>query len=139
MTKTTFAQIALGVIVIVPSVISIDKARWEEYPSIEPAIGPDGIPSIIVNTLPPNDPVSALVTMTAGLATAGFAVIQRKKLRVPWYFVVFGLMAGIASAILSLVIISDPWVTGNIFFLSYMTCALGFAVSALGVIQYKRA
>ena len=136
--KLAIAQIVLGLLIALFSFVSIDKARFTEPPQ-QP--DPVGDPSqVITGTLPPNDSVSELLTLVSGLAVAGCGIAQRKAgVKLAGWHIFLGLTTALASAVLSIAIIDSPWITGDIFYLAYLTLIIGLAVFVVGFVQLRGA
>ena len=138
MKKLAIAQIVLGLLIALFSFVSIDKARFTEPPQQpDPAGDP---PQVITDTIPPNDSVSELLALASGLAVAGFGIAQRKAgVKLAGWHIFLGLTTALASAVLSIAIIDSPWITGDIFYLTYLTLILGLAVFAIGFMHLRGA
>ncbi len=95
---------------------------------------------MITGTLPPNDSVSELLTLVSGLAVAGCGMAQRRAgVKLAGWHIFLGLTTALASAVLSIAIIDSPWITGDIFYLTYLTLIIGLAVFAIGFMQLRGA
>ncbi len=120
------------------SIVSISYARWTEQPRHTPIIGPDGIPQTIINSLPPNTNVPELLALVCGVAVAGIGVTQRKfKLQFTGWQVFSGFATVSASAVLSIAIANNGWITGGIFYLGYLMLILGLVVVGVGLLQFN--
>lgn len=138
MKKLAIMQIVLGLLIVLFSFVSIDKTRFEERPQ-QTNLGGDP-PNVLINSIPPNDAVSELLTLVSGLVVAGCGIAQRKaRTKLANWHVFLGLTTALASAVLSIAIIDSPWITGGIFYLTYLILILGLAVFGVGVAQFRKA
>ena len=127
------ALIILGIGIAFLSFVSVTTARWTPLPHQEPAIGSNGIPYIIVSTPPPQPTGFARGTMAAGLVVAGIGLVQAAaKTKLAVWHVSLGALTAFGSAVLSSAIASDPWITGSIYLIGYLTLLMGLLISGVG-------
>jgi hypothetical protein len=138
MKKLAIALIVLALLIVFFSFVSIDRARFTEPPQ-QSDLGGDP-PQVMLGALPPNGSGFELLTLVSGLAVAGCGIAQRKtRTKLANWHVFLGLTTALASSVLSIAIIDSPWITGDIFYLAYLTLILGFAVLVVGFLQLRRA
>jgi hypothetical protein len=129
-------QIGLGCLIVLFSLVSVTTARWKDLPRQEPTYGPDGIPIVIIYTPPPQSPGFAWATAIAGLAVVVCGVFQQKMAtKYSGGQIFMGTISALASAILGLAISNQPWISGNIYYLSVVTLVSGVIVVVLGFLQ----
>lgn len=136
MKKLAVLQIVLGILIVLCSLVSVSKVRLEDR-VVDPGLTED--PSqIVLNSVPPNDAVSELLTLGLGLAVIGFGIVQRKlHAKLGGWQILFGAAAAFSSAAISIAIIDNPWVTGNVFYYTYLILAFGLVIAAVGLAQMK--
>jgi hypothetical protein len=138
MKRLTTAQIGLGCLIVFFSFVSATSAYWISPPRGGIIGGPNGIPIAIAYTYPPQSPGFAWATAVTGLVVVVCGVFQQKMaIKYSRVQIFMGIISTIASAILGFTISDNPWISGNIHYLSVATLIFGAIVAVLGFLQSR--
>ena len=137
MKKLAVAQIVLGLLIVLFSFVSISDVRFEERMK-HPDLGEDPPYIADLYAYPPNNAVSELVTLGLGLVVAACGIAQRKlRTKLAGWHIFLGLSTALSSAIISIAIGYNPWVTGAVFYHTYLILFLGLVIAAVGTLQFR--